>query len=169
MDKPIHQQKIVYRLADEKDLQQVYDLYMDSDANPYLTFDHMPIDAFKTIYKELLVSNSLYVAEINNEIIGTYRLVRKPARQEHIVYLGSFTVKNTMKGKGLGKELLTHIIEEAGSNGIKRIELTVDLHNEPAIHLYKKLGFEIEGIVRKSYYLKATGKYYDEYLMALIR
>jgi ribosomal protein S18 acetylase RimI-like enzyme len=33
----------------------------------------------------------------------------------------------------------------AAYSGIKRAELTVMTHNEPAISLYKKMGFEIEG------------------------
>ena len=45
----------------------------------------------------------------------------------------------------------------------------MDVSNAGAIALYKKMGFEIEGIVRNSYKLSSTNKFYDEYLMAVLR
>ena len=159
---------MIYRLAAEKDLADVYALYMDEEANRFLTYDPMSVDAFTPLYKELLDSGTLYVMEMDNQVLGTYRLIRKPARQSHILYLGGFTIKHTEKGKGLGRQALAHIIEEAKAANIKRIELTVDLQNHAAVNLYKKMGFETEGIIRKNYFLAAEGRYYDEYLMSLI-
>jgi RimJ/RimL family protein N-acetyltransferase len=141
---------------------------MDEESNPFLTYDPMPKEDFETIFDELLLTGTLYVAELNNEVVGTYRLIRKSYRQADTVYLGGFAVNSTHKGKGFGRQMLEHIKKEAISKGIKRIELTVDIDNEAAISLYKKLGFENEGYIRKSYKLQSTGEYYDEYLMALI-
>ena len=157
-----------YRLASQRDLDAVYELYMNENANPFLTYDPMEMEEFKTIYNELLSSNTLFVAELKNEVIGTFRLVRKTHRQSDTVYLGGFAVKASQKGKGFGKAMLDHIKNEASGQGIKRIELTVDLHNKAAINLYEKAGFEKEGYIRKSYKLQSTGEYYDEYLMGLI-
>ncbi len=159
---------IIYRLAGETDLDQVYDLYMDKTSNPFLTFDPMDQQAFTEKFQELLKTKTLNVATLNEEIIGSYRLIRKTDRQAHTTYLGGFVVKTSFKGKGIGTRLLKHIKEEGPNNGIKRFELTVDLNNEGAISLYKKVGFEIEGIIRMSYKLSATNKYYDEYLMGLL-
>ena len=159
---------IIFRPATAKDREDVYALYMDEAANRFLTYDPMPLQSFEPVYKELLDSGTLYVVELDDSVVGTYRLVRKSARQAHILYLGGFTIKHTEKGKGLGKLALNHIIDEAKANNIKRIELTVDLHNHAAVNLYKKLGFATEGIIRKNYFLAEDGKYYDEYLMSLV-
>lgn len=159
---------LVHRLASLQDLNAVYDLYMDESSNSYLTYDPMDRPEFRKIYDELLKTETLFVVEENGEIIATYRLIPKENRQAHTVYLGGFVIKSGLKGRGIGTRVLTHVKNNAASEGIKRIELTVDLKNEPAINLYKKIGFEIEGIVRMSYKLKATGQYYDEYLMGLI-
>jgi RimJ/RimL family protein N-acetyltransferase len=159
---------MIHRFASEKDFNVVYDLYMDETANPFLTYDPMSRDAFKTIFTGLLKTETLYIAEKDNDIVATYRLVSKSDRQAHTYYLGSFTIKKTMQGKGLGKEILSAIIKSAKEKGKRRIELTVDLTNMPAIALYEKMGFLIEGVVRDSYQLAATGGYYDEYLMALL-
>ena len=45
-----------------------------------------------------------------------------------------------------------------------RLELTVFCENTPAVRLYRKMGFEIEGIRRNS--MKLDGVYKDEYAMA---
>lgn len=55
------------------------------------------------------------------------------------------------RGKGFGKILLSHIIQDAREHGIKDITLEVRISNEVAINLYKSLDFHIEGI-RKGYY-----------------
>lgn len=167
MEKPVYSH-IRYRPATGKDLDDVHALYMDEAANRFLTYDPMSMQSFEPVYKELLDSGTLYVVELDDKIVGTYRLIRKSARQSHILYLGGFTIKHTEKGKGLGRQALTHIIDEAKGNNIKRIELTVDLQNHAAVNLYKKLGFETEGIIRKNYFLAADGKDYDEYLMSLV-
>ena len=160
--------ELVYRLADKSDLQAVYTLYMEPGSNFYLTYDPMDLPAFEKIYDELLQTQTLYVAETNRTIIGSYRLIRKTHRQQHAAYLGGFVVSSANKGHGFGSRMLQHIKEDALNQGITRIELTVDINNSAAIALYKKLGFEIEGTVRESYTVAGTGKLYDEYLMSVI-
>jgi putative acetyltransferase len=141
---------------------------MDSEANPYLTFDFMEREDFKKIYTALLHTHTLYVAEENGEQVGTYCLIPKENRQAHCLYLGSFGVKPSAKGKGYGYRILEEIKQNSKKQGYLRLELTVDIHNDGAIHVYKKAGFETEGHIRKSYRLASTGQYYDEYLMAVL-
>ncbi|HEY0655143.1 MAG TPA: GNAT family N-acetyltransferase [Chryseosolibacter sp.] len=157
-----------YRSAIDTDLEDVFQLYMDPLANAYLTYDLMPRDSFSSVYTTMLESGSLYVVLNDTEIIGTYRLIPKTHRQSHILYLGGFTVKTAMKGKGIGFEILMHIKQEAQKKNFKRIELTVDTDNRTAISLYRKVGFEIEGKLRNNYKLASTGRLYDEYVMALL-
>ena len=65
-----------------------------------------------------------------------------------------------------GSKILSAIKQQCKEVGKIRIELTVDVDNMAAIGLYKKAGFETEGIVKKSYRLSSTDRFYDEYLMA---
>ncbi|MBC7827814.1 MAG: GNAT family N-acetyltransferase [Chitinophagaceae bacterium] len=156
-----------HRLAIEKDIDFVYDLYMDEVSNPYLTYDPMSKKEFENIYYELLPENTLYIVEIDDRVIASYRLIPKKDRQAHIFYIGGFVVNHAMKGKGFGSKILSHIKDFATKHGKKRIELTVDIENEPAIKLYSKIGFMIEGRIRNSYKRSTTNKYYDEYFMGL--
>lgn len=157
-----------HRPATSHDLQSVFNLYMDNDANAFLTYDPMSMEEFKPIFNDLLKSQTLFIAEKDGQPAGTYRLIPKTFRQAHILYLGSFTVDSRMKGQGLGRAIIEHIQQESVKSGIKRIELTVDVKNDSAIGLYEKMGFVTEGIIRKSYKLSSTGLFYDEFLMAWI-
>jgi RimJ/RimL family protein N-acetyltransferase len=157
-----------YRTARETDLEPVFALYMDESANPFLTFDPMTLSEFSPIYRSMRDEKNIFVVQLDQEIIATFRLLRKSHRQSHIFYLGGFAIKDSFKGKGYGKEVLEHIKTLAKNQSIKRIELTVDTENTPAINLYRKVGFEIEGKLKNNYRLSSTGKYYDEYIMALL-
>ena len=155
-------------VATQDDFNDIYDMYMDKNSNKYLTYDPMSRENFQPIFDRLIQSGVLYVAKENNEVVGTYQLISKTDRQAHVCYLGSFAVKSSMRGKGYGKEILSAIKKNAIEKGKRRIELTVDMNNLGAIALYEKLGFLVEGVVKKSYRLASTGEYYDEYLMALV-
>jgi RimJ/RimL family protein N-acetyltransferase len=155
-----------HRLATDSDFDFIYRIYMDKEANKYLTYDPMDEKPFAAVYAGLLASNTLFVVEDGERLIGTYRLIPKQFRQAHTVYLGSFGIDPSLKGKGYGYAVLKGIREEAMRRGWSRIELTVDLDNQAAVHLYQKAGFEIEGIIRNSYKRSTTNRFYNEYMMA---
>lgn len=72
-----------------------------------------------------------------------------------------------MQGKGVGSALMAAIVEMADKwLQITRLELTVYTDNTPAIALYTKFGFEIEGTHRK--YAFRDGAYVDAYSMGRI-
>lgn len=73
-------------------------------------------------------------------------------------------VLQAFAGQGIGSRLFAAAEEWAGAHGIHRLELTVMAHNHRAVHLYQKMGFEIEGTKRDS--LCVDGVYVDEYAMA---
>ena len=157
-----------HRLTTKDDFDCVYRVYMAESSNKHLTYDPMDRGAFASIYEDLLSSRTLYVAEEEGRLIGTYRLIPKQYRQAHTVYLGSFGIDPDLKGKGYGFAVLEGIKDAVRASGRSRIELSVDLENDAALRLYKKAGFEIEGTIRNSYKLSTTGRFYDEYAMAIL-
>jgi len=71
------------------------------------------------------------------------------------------------RGRGLGARLAAAAIEQAWSEGLERVELEVFASNVPAIGIYRKLRFNIEGVKRRA--RKLDGSYDDIVFMALIR
>lgn len=49
------------------------------------------------------------------------------------------------QGKGLGREIMTRVLSEADTLGIKMVALTVVKTNEKAWKLYESLGFRVTG------------------------
>jgi len=105
-------------------------------------------------------------AEVNNELVGFISASRVPLnRIKHSVHL-VMGVLSKESGKGIATGLFNELIGWAKKNNIKRLELTVMKHNKRAIGLYKKIGFEIEGIKKNS--LIIDKQYVDEYYMGMI-
>ena len=67
-------------------------------------------------------------------------------------------------GRGIGSALMAEAERWARERGIRRLELTVQTHNQGARVLYEKMGFAVEGT--RKYALRVEGSYVDEYYMA---
>ena len=109
------------------------------------------------------------VACVGDEVVGELGLSTFPhaARRRHAARLG-MSVRDDWQGKGIGSALM-----QAATNladkwlNILRMELEVYTDNEPAIRLYKKFGFEVEGTQRSFAY--RDGKFVDVYTMGRIK
>jgi L-phenylalanine/L-methionine N-acetyltransferase len=108
------------------------------------------------------------VAEIEGRVVGSLGLhLATSPRQRHMAGVG-MTVHDDFQGQGVGAALLAAILDLADNwLGLRRVELHVYTDNAPAIHLYKKFGFEIEGTAR--HYAFRAGQYVDAYAMARLR
>ncbi len=118
-------------------------------------------EAFSTPWTE-----TMFIPEIEDEnahyLVGT--------RQDEVVCYGGYhlifdeahitniAVKSTERGKGLGKFLLSALIEDAKKAGANSMTLEVKHSNEVAIKMYESFGFTVEGI-RKRYYNNVDDAY----------
>lgn len=59
------------------------------------------------------------------------------------------------RGRGISFPMLQKLLEEGRTLGVEQFFLEVRAGNVPAIHLYEKCGFQVEG-VRKNLYEKPT-------------
>ena len=149
-------------------MEKVFSIYMDEAVNPYLGYDPMGIEEFAAVYTQLLASKSFYVYETANGVVGFYRSERYPGRARHVAYIGTFAVAPQCHGQGVAKTMLESEIAGLRREGVLRIEVIVESDNAKAIRFYKKLGFEIEGTLRKFYKRSSDPSYIDDYLMALV-
>lgn len=68
--------------------------------------------------------------------------------------------------RGIGAALVAKAIQMSKEMSLYRLQLQVQTTNAPAFNLYRKFGFEVEGVLRKCSYIK--GQYVDKYQMALL-
>ncbi|MCC6799474.1 MAG: GNAT family N-acetyltransferase [Anaerolineae bacterium] len=107
------------------------------------------------------------VAVLDGRVVGTLGLHFGRGRQAHTAHIGMM-VHDSYQGQGVGTALVEAAIALAERwLAITRLELTVYADNEPALALYRKFGFEIEGTLRD--YAFRDGRYVDAYLMARLR
>lgn len=72
------------------------------------------------------------------------------------------------RGKGYGKSAIKQLLEIAFNQlKLHKVWLVVFEENEKARGLYRKCGFQEEGILKDEYFVK--GKYHDMARMAIIR
>ncbi|MDO9512384.1 MAG: GNAT family N-acetyltransferase [Bacteroidales bacterium] len=108
-------------------------------------------------------SSFLIIAEEDNKIVGFLSAERGIAnRIKHCAYIVTGILKK-QQGKGIGTLFFEKLDEWATKSHIHRLELTVMTHNNIAIHLYEKSGYQIEGIKKSA--MKVDGNHIDEYYM----
>src|SRR5262245_24467580 len=107
---------------------------------------------------------AVFLAETGGATVGRLSLARDPHPASfHVADLG-LMVSATHRRRGIGTALLDASVSWARAVGVHKLELHVFPHNEPAIALYEKFGFEREGY-RRSHYRRA-GELIDAILMA---
>jgi RimJ/RimL family protein N-acetyltransferase len=75
-------------------------------------------------------------------------------------------VDASLRSQGVGSALLASAIEGAKNLGAHKIILEVFPHNERAIRLYERYGFEREGFFRR-HYRRRNGELWDALPMGL--
>jgi RimJ/RimL family protein N-acetyltransferase len=107
---------------------------------------------------------AVFVAETPAGIVGRLSLSRDPhPASRHVADLG-LMVDASARRRGIGWALLEQAADWARAAGVRKLELHVFPHNEPAIRLYEKFGFVREGY-RKAHFRRGS-TYVDAILMA---
>src|SRR5439155_279731 len=76
-------------------------------------------------------------------------------------------VDGDRRGQGIGSALMAAAIEWARTAGAHKLSLQVWPHNEAARALYRKFGFEEEGLLRRQY-RRRNGELWDAIVMGLL-
>ncbi|HSQ10286.1 MAG TPA: GNAT family N-acetyltransferase [Burkholderiaceae bacterium] len=110
-------------------------------------------------------SNYIFVALSGDDVIGHSGLhSNKNPRRQHAWGLG-ISIREDWQRRGVGTRLMETVIDLADNwLGALRLELTVFSDNAAALALYRKFGFEVEGVHRA--YALRVGQYCDTTAMA---
>lgn len=111
--------------------------------------------------------NSLcLVAELNNQLVGFLNAMGGQAnRQRHSTTL-ALAVRRAHWGSGIASAMLAEALAWSRQVGLVRVELTVHTTNVRAIAVYRRVGFQVEGVRRRSLFV--ADRYVDEYLMSIV-
>lgn len=132
----------------------------------YLTYlEAPPLPATRDYIARVIENNWPFnLAVLDDAAVGWCSIVPKSQPiLAHCAVLGMGLLPQ-MRGHGIGRRLIEPTMARAVDQGLTRIELTVFSDNDPAIALYRKLGFSIEGKLRNDALI--DGRYHNALMMA---
>jgi RimJ/RimL family protein N-acetyltransferase len=107
-----------------------------------------------------------FVAVAAGEVVGWCDITpRERPVYAHLGVLGMGLLP-PFRGQGIGTGLIRRSLAAAAAFGFHRVELTVRENNTSAIALYRKVGFETEGVQRHA--VRVDGVYENLILMAVL-
>ena len=152
-----------WKLLNALDIETNYMMYEPREREQRTNIQELKDDIQNNVIKG---NDFLQIATEDNKIIGYMRAERgRYNRNSHTAYIVIGILKAYGR-MGIGTAFFKALDKWAKENGIVRLELTVECHNEAARNLYEKSGFKIEGIRRKS--MHVGEELVDEYYMAKI-
>lgn len=85
-----------------------------------------------------------WAAYDNGEMVGI--VIAEPRQWNNSLWVWEFHVVPSHQGKGIGRRLMDILYEAARQAGLRVLICETQNTNIPAISIYRKLGFEIDGI-----------------------
>jgi RimJ/RimL family protein N-acetyltransferase len=131
----------------------------------WLTYDRSPSDERRNVKSARRDPNAaVFVAETPAGVVGRISVARDHNPYSHHVAELGLMVEAEERRRGIGTALMEEAEKWSRVSGVTKLELHVFPHNEPAIALYRKLGFREEGHRQRHY--RVAGGYVDAILMA---
>lgn len=138
---------MIIREFEYGDLQQVMEIVYSSFEEYYTS------DFFLTIWQAS--PHGFIVADDGEKIVGFVMGVMIDVETLRVLMI---CVREGYRNRGIGSELLKHIIKKSGN--VRKVRLEVKITNKDAIKFYKKYGFVIKETI-PDFYPDGT----DAYLM----
>ncbi len=135
------------RTAEKKDLGKILELYHGLTEDPD---DKITLETAQTKFEKLKTypDYKLYVAELNNEIVGTFALLimdNLAHRGEPSSIVEDVVIRRDLQGKGIGRDMMNYAMEISRQKGCYKMVLSSHLRRENAHLFYESLGFKKHG------------------------
>ncbi|OAB44376.1 GNAT family N-acetyltransferase [Paenibacillus glacialis] len=127
---PTPQHEVSLRSATDNDIEDLVRL----DKEGFGMSDEDVLDMHKTLTEDGL--EHMYVMESNGVTMGKINVL--PSESQTWIY--AFTVDRAVRGQGIGRRTLHHIIQQELPHN-KELWLEVAVHNPKALKLYESCGF----------------------------
>jgi len=163
--------EIEIRMLDESEAQALIDLklsYIKDSVSIPIEFDeykNTETEERELIKKYNQSENSiLLVATYNGELIGNIDLTGSERRKMHHTGMIGMGIKENWRNQGIGGLLLKSVMDWAREKSpLKIVWLDVYANNESGLALYKKMNFEISGVIKE--FFKEGTQYLDKIQM----
>ena len=138
---------IHFRIATVDDLYKIVEMLADDELGRMRERFETPLPdsyvrAFEAIDSD--PNNELIVSCLDGEIVGVLQLTFTP----YLTHQGSWraTIEgvrtaSSVRGEGMGSQLIRWAIERAKERGCHMVQLTTDKKRDDALRFYERLGF----------------------------
>ncbi|WP_040213894.1 GNAT family N-acetyltransferase [Clostridium polynesiense] len=160
--------EIIIRKVKVEDAEEIYKIrQMNGVMENILAYPGEPQDKLYKRIQGLGDNDYWFVAEVDERPVGLVALSVHPnPRKKHVGHI-AIMVNEYYHGRGIGTKLMEYVIYISDNElNLKRLELFVFSENLKAYKLYKKLGFQEEGVLKAS--ALRYGHFSDEILMARV-
>lgn len=139
--------EVQFRMATIEDVERIVEMLADDKLGSQRELFEKPLpssyyEAFAAIDND--PNNELAVACVGVEIVGVQQLTFIP----YLTYQGGWraTIEgvrtaSSVRGQGIGSQLIRHGIERAKERGCHLVQLTTDKQRPEALKFYEQLGF----------------------------
>ncbi|MDR7315535.1 GNAT family N-acetyltransferase [Brevibacillus nitrificans] len=139
---------VTFRIATANDLDKMVQMLADDELGKTRERYETPlpesyVKAFEAIDSD--PNNELVVACLGEEIVGVQQITFTP----YLTHQGSWraTIEgvrtaSSVRGKGIGSQLIGWAIDRAKARGCRLVQLTTDKKREDAHRFYVRLGFQ---------------------------
>ncbi|GKQ36389.1 GNAT family N-acetyltransferase [Streptomyces sp. A012304] len=119
------------RAATEEDLPTV--VRLDAEAFPSDPYPYF-------VLRQMLASfpDYVFVVDDGEDLVGYVLSTPPNAARSWILSLG---IAPGLRGQGLGRQLMTRILDHLRAEGVRSVSLSVEPGNDTAVALYQSLGF----------------------------
>jgi phosphinothricin acetyltransferase len=153
--------KIEIRLANEKDVPGITDIYNEAILTTTATFDTelLSLEDRYEWFNNRTSDLPVVVAEVSGRIVGYAALNRWSDRRAYDISAElSLYIVSQNRGLGIGKALNSYILEIAKSTNLYTLILRITSDNEASLKLARCSGFSDVGVLRR------CGKKFDRVL-----
>lgn len=158
------------RRAEPTDAEAIYEIYLNPRAvSGTFQLPYPSLEEWKRRLSQPADGVYLLVGVADGKPVGMLGLHTAPSqpRRRHAATLG-MAVHDAWHGRGVGTALMRAAVDLADNwLNLHRLELEVYTDNKPAVSLYQRHGFVIEGTLKD--FAFRNGVYVDAFAMARLR
>lgn len=154
------------RIAKSKDLPEIARIYNEAITERIATADMEPrtLKDRAEWFKQFDARYPIWVGEAEDGIVCYGALFKYSPREGYrFATENSVYVARSARGKGYGRVMLRHLVDEARRLGFRYILARIFSHNEASLKLHRELGFRQLGVQHGI--VEMDGKPYDVTLM----
>ena len=149
----------------ESDAEAIWDIFRDvvASGDTYVFAADTPREEAIAYFLDPGITS--FVAEIDGEVVGSYKIIENRRDRGAHVANASFMVAPAHAGRGIGRAMGEHALHEARRMGFLAMQFNfVVSTNTAALRLWQSLGFEIVGTLPKVFQHRELGLV-DAYVM----